>query len=381
MSIFAKIQMGVSALISFFSISSTPPALLPIHSISLPNNFEISIFASDVEGARSMTWGKKWFFVSTRRQGKIYALHDKNKNFSIDTKITLFEGLNSPNGIVFYKNDLYIAEIHRILKVTDVEKHISTKLRSKNYKIPFKVLNDSFPKDAHHGWKYLAIGPDNHLYVPVGAPCNICDKSKDNPIYASIQKMNLDGTKITPIALGVRNSVGFDFHPKTGKLWFTDNGRDWLGDDEPPCELNKVEKEGEHFGFPYCHGGYLLDEKFGKGFSCSSYKKPFVKLKAHVAPLGMIFYKGKNFPSKYKHQIFIAEHGSWNRTKKSGYRVTLVNPNKPGHFEVFAKGWHNKKDDSAWGRPVAITHHPKDGSLLVSDDYAGVVYRIFYQKK
>jgi glucose/arabinose dehydrogenase len=238
------------------------------------------------------------------------------------------------------------------------------------------VVNDSIPEDEHHGWKYIAFGPDGRLYVPVGAPCNVCERK--DPRYASIMRMSPDGTNLEIFARGIRNTVGFDWHPKKGILWFTNNGRDWMGDDLPPDTLHRVPKEDLHFGFPYCHGGDIPDPEFGNKRACSEFAPPAIKLGPHVAALGMKFYQGGMFPRSYRNQIFIAEHGSWNRSTPIGYRITLVRleGSRAVSYEVFAKGW--LQGARAWGRPVDILVMP-DGSLLVSDDRAGAVYRITYR--
>jgi glucose/arabinose dehydrogenase len=237
------------------------------------------------------------------------------------------------------------------------------------------IVNDDFPKDKHHGWKYIAFGPDDMLYVPVGAPCNVCQK-KDHR-YASIMRMNPDGSGLEVFARGIRNTVGFDWHPATGELWFTNNGRDWMGDDLPPDTLHRAPVKGLDFGFPYCHGGDLPDPEFGNIRRCEEFTPPAIKLGPHVAPLGMKFYTGQQWPARYHHQIFIAEHGSWNRSIPIGYRITLINleKNKPVRYAVFAEGW--LQGQKAWGRPVDILVM-KDGALLVSDDRAGAIYRITY---
>jgi glucose/arabinose dehydrogenase len=238
------------------------------------------------------------------------------------------------------------------------------------------VVNDSFPTEEHHGWKYIAFGPDGRLYVPVGAPCNICEREDQRS--ASIMRMAPDGSDLEIYARGVRNTVGFDWHPKTKVLWFTDNGRDWMGDDMPPDTLNRAPNKGFHFGFPYCHAGRIADPEYGHKRSCDEFQPPAIELGPHVASLGMTFYTGTIFPKEYRHQIFIAEHGSWNRTDPIGYRITLVRlkENRAVEYKVFAKGWLQR--DRAWGRPVDVLVTP-DGALLVTDDRAGAVYRIWYQ--
>lgn len=348
---------------------------LPLEKIKLPDGFKIEIYADNVPNARSMIRSPKGIiFVGTRRAGNFYAVLDKNNDFKADETITLATGMNMPNGVEFRDGSLYVAEVNRVLRYDNLE----TAILQNKFKLPLtpKIINDTFPTDKHHGWKFIRFGPDGLLYVPVGAPCNIC-KSKD-PRYASIMRMKPDGTGLEIFSHGVRNTVGFDWHPVTKELWFTDNGRDYLGDDSPPDELNRAPRKDMHFGYPFCHGKAIADPEFGKEKKCGEFTPPAQELGPHVAALGMIFYRGKMFPKKYRHVIFIPEHGSWNRSKPIGYRVTTVFLDKNGKavkYEPFAHGWINGR----WGRPVALLQLP-DGSLLLSDDRAGVIYRISYGK-
>ncbi len=339
--------------------------------LRMPEGFSVEVFAEGVENARSMDLSPSGtLFVGTRGKGSVYALRDEDGDFKVDKKYTLAEDLTMPNGVAFRDGDLYVAEVSRILKYEDIENHLADPPE------PI-VIFDGYPTEKHHGWKFIDFGPDGKLYVPVGAPCNICES--DEEIYASITRLNTDGTGMEVVQRGVRNTVGFTWHPETKELWFTDNGRDMMGDDLPACELNHAPQEGMHFGYPYCHQGDYPDPKFGEGRSCDEFTAPAQNLGAHVAPLGVEFYTGGMFPKKYKNQILIAEHGSWNRSKKSGYRVvmvTLENGN-PISYEPFIDGWLNVKEDEPWGRPVDIEHLP-DGSLLVSDDFADVIYRVSY---
>jgi glucose/arabinose dehydrogenase len=238
-----------------------------------------------------------------------------------------------------------------------------------------EIFVDGLPSEAHHGWKYIAFGPDGMLYVPIGAPCNICLSEDER--FASILRVSADGDRLEIFARGVRNTVGFDWHPGTGDLWFTDNGRDWLGDNSPPDELNRAPGKGHHFGYPFCHGGDIADPDFGDQRGCEEFVAPEQNLGPHVAALGLRFYTGYQFPPEYRGQVLIAEHGSWNRSKKIGYRITLVQirNGRAASYEVFAEGWLDGQ--KAWGRPVDLLQLP-DGSILVSDDYAGAIYRISY---
>jgi len=337
--------------------------------ITLPTGFAINIYANNVEDARSLALGDSGtLFVGTRLAGNVYAVLDRNHDTRADEVITIAEGLNMPNGVAFRNGSLYVAEVNRVLRYDSIES------RLKNPPKPV-IVNNSFPKDPHHGWKFIGFGPDDKLYAPVGAPCNVCEGS--NQIYASITRFNPDGRNLEIFAHGVRNTVGFDWHPKTGELWFTDNGRDWLGDNLPPDELNRAPQKGLHFGFPYCHGGTIADPKFGSQRSCKEFVPPAMVLGPHVAALGMRFYTGTMFPELYRNQIFIAEHGSWNRSTPIGYRISLVrlHGDQAISYGVFAEGWLN--NSRAWGRPVDVLVMP-DGALLVSDDRAGVIYRISY---
>jgi len=358
-----------------FLVLATPPRgqpRLPLNRIKLPPGFSISIYADPVMGAREMALSPDGtLFVGSRNAGgRVYAIPDRDKDGKADEVITIASGLNMPVGVDFRQGSLYVSEVGRVLRYDNIE------ARLRNPPKP-AVVNDSFPKDEHHGWKFIRFGPDGWLYVPVGAPCNVCERSDNR--YASIMRMRADGSGLELFASGVRNTVGFDWHPDTKELWFTDNGRDWLGDDLPPDELNHAPRSGMHFGFPYCYGNNVADPEFGKGRILSEFTPPVVCLGPHVAALGMRFYTGKKFPPEYHNQIFIAEHGSWNRSTPIGYRVTAVRlqPGSPPRYDVFAEGW--LQGAHAWGRPADVLVTP-DGALLVSDDKAGAIYRITYQK-
>ncbi|MBI5420168.1 MAG: sorbosone dehydrogenase family protein [Deltaproteobacteria bacterium] len=338
--------------------------------VRLPPGFEIGIYASNVPGARSMTLSPNGtLFVGTRDGGNVYALLPHGKSDRADEVVTIARDLNMPNGVAFRDGALFVAEVNRVLRYDGIES------RLKNPPKPV-VVNDRFPRDRHHGWKFIRFGPDGMLYVPVGAPCNVCEEK--DPRYASIMRMRPDGAGLEIFARGVRNTVGFDWDPVTKELWFTDNGRDWMGDDKPPDELNRAPRKGMHFGFPYRHGRDIPDPEFGRKMKAEDFTKPELVLGPHVASLGMRFYTGTMFPPGYRNQIFIAEHGSWNRSVPIGYRVTLVRlrSGRAASYEVFAEGWLQGR--SAWGRPVDVQVMP-DGALLVSDDKAGAIYRISYK--
>ena len=364
----AGIVLAIAIVLATPAAAQRPP--IPVERIRLPPGFEISVFADNVPNARSMALGKgDVLFVGTRTAGKIYALRFREDRAT--QVLTIASGLNMPNGVAVRDGALYVAEVNRILRFDDIE------ARLQRPPAPV-VVSDRFPADTHHGWKFIRFGPDGWLYVPVGAPCNIC--VPDPGRHALISRIRPDGSGYEVVARGVRNTVGFDWHPETKELWFTDNGRDWLGDDLPSDELNHAPRAGMHFGYPHCHQGDTPDPQFAQGRACSEFAAPVVNLGAHVAALGMRFYTGSQFPAEYRHSIFITEHGSWNRSKRTGYRImrVVVSGGNAVKHEVFAEGW--LQEESAWGRPVDI-EVMRDGSLLVSDDHAGVIYRISYRGK
>ena len=344
---------------------------LPLELIQLPDGFDIDVYAEGVINARGMDQSPNGtLFVGSRSEGAVYALKDLDGDFHADTMFVIDEDLKLPVGVAFHKGDLYVSAVSKIYKYENIEARLGEEIEP-------VIIYDDYPTETHHGWKYIAFGPDDKLYVPVGAPCNICESDE---IYSSITRINPDGTGLEIIAHGVRNTVGFDWHPETGELYFTDNGRDMLGNDIPTCELNRLKEEGTHFGYPYCHQGDLADPEFGEKRACDEFIKPFQNLGPHVAPLGMEFYTGNSFPSEYKNRMIIAEHGSWNRDTPIGYRLSMVAIDEKGNskgYEMFAEGW--LQDGKAWGRPVDI-EQLKDGSILVSDDYTDVIYRIYRTK-
>ncbi len=364
-----RLLVLVLALTFFPMTTSLGADSIPIDKIKLPPGFQIEIFSDQVPGARSMTLSPKGtLFVGTRHTGKVYALVDGNGDHKADQVYEIASGLTQPNGVAFRNGALYVAEVNRILRFDGVEG------RLKNPPRPV-VLPAKLPTQKRHSWKYLAFGPDGKLYVSIGAPCNICEN--EDP-HATIARMNPDGSGFEVFARGVRNSVGFAWHPVTQALWFTDNGRDWLGEDLPPDELNRAVAPGLNFGFPYCYGDNVPDPKMEKTKEfCQSFVAPAQLLGPHVAALGMRFYTGKMFPEAYRQQIFLAEHGSWNRDKKIGYQLSLVKleGDQAVAYLPFATGWLHGV--SHWGRPVDVQVMP-DGALLVSDDQAGAIYRISY---
>lgn len=357
---------GMLVLAGAWALAACSSSAALANDITLPAGFRIETWVDDVPNARSMALGEKGtLFVGTMRAGKVYAVTggpDGPRRV-----VTVASDLNTPNGVAFHDGDLYVAEIDRILRYDDIESRLSSP--------PEPVTIATLPKERHHGWRYIAFGPDGKLYVAIGAPCNVCDREG----YATIVRMAPDGSGRETVAYGVRNSVGFTWHPQTGELWFTDNGRDLLGDDVPSCELNRLERPGSHFGFPFCHAGEVVDPEFGQPGACEQYVPPVRKLGPHVAPLGVKFYTGEQFPREYRGRVFIAEHGSWNRSEPIGYRITTValDGSRATSYEPFATGWL-KPDGKVTGRPVDLLVLA-DGSLLVSDDHAGAIYRITYE--
>ncbi|WP_462248600.1 PQQ-dependent sugar dehydrogenase [Ekhidna sp.] len=348
---------------------------LNLDKIKLPDGFKIDVFAR-VNNARSMVLSENGtLFVSNRGGDKVYAIKDTDGDWKADERYVIAEGMRMPNGIALKDGALFVAEVSSLWRFDDIEANLS------NPPEPVKIYDD-YPTDGHHGWKYIAFGPDGKLYVPVGAPCNICESK--NELYASITRMNPDGSDREVYVHGVRNTVGFTWHPETGELWFTDNGRDWLGNESPSCELNRASDQGQHFGYPYCHAGEIKDPEFGHKFPCSDFVKPAQNLGPHVAPLGLKFCTSTAFPAEYKNKIFIAEHGSWNRDADvghTGHKITMVTEQDGVGvaYEDFAEGFLNKETNTAWARPVDIVF-ANDGSMLVSDDLAGTIFRITYSE-
>lgn len=338
--------------------------------IKLPPGFSISLYASGVENSRQLVIGDNGtVFAGSTKAGKVHAVVDSDGDHRADRVVLIDEGLKLPSGIEFRDGALFVAALDRLLRYDNIEARLEQPPQP-------KVLRDDWPDKTHHGWKYLRFGPDSMLYVPIGAPCNICDESN----FAQIRRLNVETGDEDVFARGLRNSVGMAFHPDSDELWMTDNGRDMLGDDLPADELNHAPTAGMHFGYPWCHQGDSPDPEFGEGKSCSDYTPPALKLGAHVASLGLTFYSGDMFPPAYRNQLFIAQHGSWNRSEKSGYSIVLVYFDDNGiatGSDVFASGW--LQGDKAWGRPNDVVQM-SDGSLLVSDDRAGAIYRITYHK-
>jgi len=343
---------------------------LPLDRIKLPHGFTIEVLAR-VSKARAMTAGPGGTVFVGSSDGRVYAVQPAEGGTGRARVVLVASGLSDPAGVAFHDGALYIGAVNGIFRIGDVMSHLGGE------GVKPALVTDKLPADAHHGRKFIGFGPDGKLYVNVGAPCNVCEVDRDR--YGVIVRMNPDGTDLATYARGERNSVGFDWDPKTKELWFTTNGRDLMGDDVPPDTLNHAPRAGLDFGFPYCHAGDIPDPEFGTKRKCREFAQPALKLGPHVAPLGMRFYTGTQFPSEDRDQIFIAEHGSWNRSHKIGYRVTLVKldaQRRAVGYEPFAQGW--LQGEQAWGRPADVLV-AQDGSLLVSDDEAGAIYRIRYR--
>jgi glucose/arabinose dehydrogenase len=367
-----------SLIVLFFSLNILTNEYLM--KLNLPKNFEISIFANNLESPRQMAETKNGFVIVGSKSGQsIYALHDNNNDGTADMKILIAKDLQNPTGVTVHKNDLYFSEIDKIWIIKNIDNWL---LSGEQDTLPEKeIYIDDLPSETWHGFKYLGFGPDDNLYIPIGVPCNIClePQSKDKR-FAAIHKYQ-DG-KLVTVASGVRNSVGFDWHPENKKLYFSDNGRDWLGDESPSCELNVLDVEGSFFGYPYKHAKNVIDPEFGNLIPNvdKDFIDPIAELGPHTAPLGIAFYDKNEFPEKYKNSLFIALHGSWNKYNgKSGYKVIFVKLDSNGEYvyqEDFITGW--LEDEKDWGRPVS-PFIMSDGSMLISDDKYDAIYRVKYK--
>jgi glucose/arabinose dehydrogenase len=354
-------------------LTVTPPEKIPYTKLKVPAGFKVELWAHGIPGARMMTRGDKGtIFVGTRTIGKVYAVTDKGGQ---RTSRVIVEGQQQPNGVAFKGGTLYVITVDKSLRLDNIE----DKLDSPQVTDASDVFK--MPASTHHNWKFAAIGPDGKLYTSIGSPCNVCEI---NPgVHGLIRRQNLDGSKIEIVARGVRNSVGFDWHPQTKELWFTDNGRDWAGDAGPEEELNRVPKNevGGNFGFPYCHANGIVDKDIKVPNACEGVIFPAATLGPHAAALGMRFYTGNMFPAAYKNTAFIARRGSWNRTKKFGYDVVQAKVSGgKATITPFMTGFLDTKTDAFWGRPVDVLQMP-DGALLVSDEQNGAIYRVSYGKK
>jgi glucose/arabinose dehydrogenase len=348
----------------------TPESEIPLSSLKVPPGFKVEIWASGMPGVRMMargTQGTVW--AGTRGIGRVYEIKDAGGK---RTSRVLIDKLTQPNGVAFKDGSLYVMAIDKFLRYDGIE--ANPNVAPKDITAAFNL-----PPKQHHNWKFLAFGPDGKLYVPFGAPCNICEPP---PEYAQIRRYNPDGSGMEVVARGVRNSVGFDFHPRTKELWFTDNGRDWVNDDGPEDELNRVSKVGENFGFPYCHANGISDPDVKKPDACRGVTMPVTTMGAHTASLGMRFYTGSMFPAEYRDSAIVARRGSWNRSKLNGYDVVRVTASADGRnakIEPFITGFMDPATNKFWGRPVDVMQQP-DGSMLVSDEQLGAIYRISYAR-
>ncbi|CAN0619394.1 GSDH domain-containing protein [Burkholderia multivorans] len=367
-----RTQRRLAALLAgatcFLLPAMAPAGSLPLAQLVLPPGFHITLLSDAVPAAREMAWSPRGILYVGSMEGRVHALVVRDGEVLAHHVIA--SGLMMPVGVAYRDGALYVSAVSRILRLDRIDSQLAAPPNP-------VVVTDALPTERHHGWKFIAFGPDGKLYLPTGAPCNVCLVDRDR--YAIIARMNPDGSHREVVARGVRNTVGFAWHPDTGELWFTDNGRDMMGDDVPDDKLNRAPRAGLDFGFPFCHGGDTPDPEFGSKDACRRYTGPVLKLGAHVASLGMRFYTGTMFPAAYRNNIFIAEHGSWNRSTKVGYRVMRVVASADGSHArqtPFVSGWL-RADGSVWGRPADVLPLP-DGSLLVSDDYAGAIYRVTY---
>ena len=366
-------------LIFFFSFFIRAESNQNIGKLNLPDGFEISIFAEELESPRQITeTDEGYVIVGSKKGDKIFALFDGDHDGYAETKLIIATGLKNPTGVTYHKGDLYFAEVEDIWIIKNIDDWI---LSDKTELPPVESYLSGLPSETWHGFRHLRFGPDENLYIPIGVPCNVCiEPQTSDKRFAAIHRY--ENGELVMIADGVRNSVGIDWHPITKKLYFSDNGRDWLGDDSPSCELNIVDEEGSFFGFPYKHAKNIIDPEYGELIPSFGRKfiDPIAELGPHVAPLGIEFYDSYKFPDKYHNNLFIALHGSWNKYNgKSGYKVIMINLDKNGNYisqEDFITGWLENED--AWGRPVQ-PFVLSDGSMLISDDKYNVIYRVVYK--
>lgn len=359
-----------------------PLAAANLDKLIVPDGFTLSLLTDEVPDARQLALSPQGIlYVGSFKSGKLYAVLPASKSQKASLEKTLkravkskvriiAENLLMPSGLSFIGDDLYVGAVNKIIKFSDID----TQLKQSSKLPNSSIVSSALPDKTHHGWKYLSTGPDGNLYIPIGAPCNIC--LSENPLFASIQKMNPETGVMTAYAQGVRNSVGLAWHPVTGNLWFSDNGRDMLGDDVPPDEINELSQAGSHFGYPYVHAGDIPDPEFGAHKNPQNFIPPVYKVQAHSATLGLSFNTAKKFPHKYHNALFIAEHGSWNRSSKVGYQVSVLRwEGEQAIYEVFISGWLDKEDN--WGRPNDVLF-TAEGDLLISDDKAGAIYKLSY---
>jgi glucose/arabinose dehydrogenase len=351
-------------------LTVTPPSEIPVDKLRVPKGFQVELWAHGMPGVRMMTRGSQGtIWAGTRVIGRVYEIKDKGGQ---RTHRVLAEKLTQPNGVAFQGGNLYVMAINRVFRYDGIEDNPNVK--------PVELTAQfKLPPEAHHNWKFIAFGPDSRLYVQIGAPCNICEPTEE---YAQIRRYVADGSNMEVVARGVRNTVGFDFHPQTGELWFTDNGRDWQAENGPDDELNRLSKPGQFFGFPYCHANGIPDIDIKKKDPCKGVTLPVALMGPHAGALGMRFYSGTMFPKEYQDSIFVARRGSWNRSQLFGFDVANVRANADGKnakVTPFMTGFMDPKANAFWGRPVDVLQLP-DGSMLVSDEQNGAIYRVSYKK-
>ena len=355
--------------------ADTPDDPFPLETLKLPAGFSIKVFADKLPGARFMAQGDDGtIFVGSKGFGNVYAVIPNKDGTGIARKLTLLSELDEPNGVAFHQGALYVAEVGRILRYDDIEDHLEQPPEP-------VIVKDNLPSMRWHGYKTIDVGPDNKLYVAIGMPCNTCNYRQTNPLLGTIMRMKLDGNDFEPYAIGIRNSVGFTWHPESHALWFSDNGQDLLGDNTPPDEINYAPKAHMDFGFPYVFGHNIIAPDYTtQHINTANFTPPAFALPAHVAPLGVRFYTGQQFPKEYQNQLFVALHGSWNRSKKTGYEILMltVEGDRIVKSQPFVTGWLQGQE--AWGRPVHLLVQP-DGSLLISDDFKGAIYQVTYEKR
>ncbi len=368
-----RVRYSLVALATLATMLHMVPAAAEIRlsALRVPEGFAVDVAAEGLASARQLAIGPRGtLFVGSLRAGQVYALRDEDGDGRFEKRWILARGLTMPSGVAVSGADLYVAALDTIWRLPNIEDHLSSPRR--------ELVTGDLPRARHHGWKHIAFGPDSFLYVPVGAPCNVCLREDSEPRFASLLRMDPKTGIATIYARGIRNTLGFDWHPRSGELWFTDNGRDLLGDDVPPDEINVITRPGQHFGFPFRHARDLADPQFGNALGARQPVAPRVLIQAHSAPLGIAFYTGTQFPGQYHGALFVAEHGSWNRSSKVGYQVSVAFPDERGQvtaYRPFLSGF--LQGQQAWGRPNDVLVMA-DGSLLVSDDEAGAVYRVTY---
>lgn len=351
-------------------LTATPASEIPLQNFRLPAGFKAEIWATGMPGARAMVRGDSGkIYIGTRGIGRVYEVTD---NGSSRSSRVVVDKLTQPSGVAYRNGSLTVMAIDKVLRFDGIERNPGV--------APVDMTAAfNLPKEQHHNWKYIAYGPDGKLYVPFGAPCNICEPP---PEYAQIRRYNPDGSGMEVIARGVRNTQGFNWHPETKEMWFTDHGRDWMGDDGPPDELNRMARTGANFGFPYCHANGITDRDFPKAGACNDVTLPVQTMGPHAAAMGVHFYTGNMFPAEYKNTLFVARKGSWNRTQKFGYDVVTVRTDAQGNnprIVPFMTGFLDPINDSFSGRPTYMLQLP-DGSLLLSDEQLGAIYRITYAR-